>query len=1134
MKNRLHSYFGSAAVIGLGASAAQAIDYNFGTVTENFTLPASRQARVFGVSTGTGTFNDNSFGGVYDRGAAQDALYMGFDLEFMTLAGATINGDVNLNFTVNAGFGGALNNGIIGTPNGAWNFPGSAPGFTPFTPVSAPNATFTTGQTATWTISNSTFTGFLGNLGSFNGLAVTAGDNSQAHFSGPATLTGNYTTTSIRVIDGTDWNAAAWDGGTKTLSIAGTSDVTDGNVILIPGTTLALGDSATLGGGSFSGTFQNLGTLSFGSSAAQTLSGAISGGGTVTQTGSGTLTLSGSNTYTGATTVRAGKLILSGSSSGGGLITVADTTGGKASLEVSGTIADSNALNLGSGIDSVGALRQTAGSVTRNLMALGVTPGSYGAASVSGGSLVITGDMNVASWGSSFQSGGGRGGLVEISGGTVAVGGWLCMSRWGGNQDAVLNVSGGSLTYAGGGLVANWNADGADTSVITVSGSGSIATTNNSAINLSWSGSAANTGILNLNGGTVTPARVVGGRGFVNFDGGTLRANSDQGDFLAVSAARIYSGGATIDTNTRNITISQALLAPADDGVATIPVTDGGSGYVSAPILTLTGGTGSGATAVANMISDGSGALKIGSVTVTSRGSYTDATGLAVAQIGGGATTPATFGTLALTTNASGGLTKIGAGALTLNGINTFTGGLNVNEGILVINGDTALGDPSGSVTLNGAAIKAGNVTLGGNRAITLGANGGYFSNGSFGSWTVNSQLTGSGFIGFNYDSSVNQSITLASSLNDYSGETRVGTNGPGFYQDNGAAANLKLGDVDALPYGPGKGNVIVGYEVNGTARAILDLNGFDANINGLATNNAPHASVNNSGATAATLTLGNGDATATFGGVIQNTGGTLHLVKTGSGTQTLAGVNTYTGNTTINGGALELADDGRLSFVVSDGGANLVTGSGTATLRGDFAIDTSAVAGTTGGIWTLVNFATLAPGSSFEPTFTVIDFVDPENDGIWTKSDTKGDWSFDESTGELALVISNDYAIWSGENGVAGGENDDDDSDGLTNFGEYAFGLLPNSGASINPIAVPLDKATGTFSYTRRDSALTDLNYTVWFSENLTNWTQDTGAVEGVPVLNGEVETVPVTLSALPGNPLPARLFIQVRAAKP
>jgi hypothetical protein len=124
------------------------------------------------------------------------------------------------------------------------------------------------------------------------------------------------------------------------------------------------------------------------------------------------------------------------------------------------------------------------------------------------------------------------------------------------------------------------------------------------------------------------------------------------------------------------------------------------------------------------------------------------------------------------------------------------------------------------------------------------------------------------------------------------------------------------------------------------------------------------------------------------------------------------------------------------------------------------------------------------------------------------------------------------DYDTWAGSfTPTIGLPAADDDNDGLSNQQEYAFGLLPDSGASVNPIAVPLDKATGTFSYTRRAAALTPLNYSVWFSTDLSVWTEDTGATEGTPVLNGEVETVPVTLSALPGNPLPDKLFVQVRA---
>ena len=279
-------------------------------------------------------------------------------------------------------------------------------------------------------------------------------------------------------------------------------------------------------------------------------------------------------------------------------------------------------------------------------------------------------------------------------------------------------------------------------------------------------------------------------------------------------------------------------------------------------------------------------------------------------------------------------------------------------------------------------------------------------------------------------------------------------------------------------------------------------------------------------------LTVGVADGSSTFSGSITNTEDNPlfagNLVKEGSGTITLAGINTYTGNTTIDNGTLELADDGELTFVVSDVTSNSVGGPGVATFKGDFSIDTSAVTGTTGGIWTLVNLAGLDPASSFDSTFSVIGFDDPDNDGVWTMSDAKGDWSFSEATGELTLVIGADYDTWKSANGVTGEENDDDDKDGLTNHEEYAFGLDPTGGSSINPIIVPLNKAAGTFSYTRRLQSMTGLAYSIWTSTNLVTWTEDTGATEGARTVNGDVETIPITLSSPPTAPA---TFIRVQA---
>jgi autotransporter-associated beta strand protein len=281
------------------------------------------------------------------------------------------------------------------------------------------------------------------------------------------------------------------------------------------------------------------------------------------------------------------------------------------------------------------------------------------------------------------------------------------------------------------------------------------------------------------------------------------------------------------------------------------------------------------------------------------------------------------------------------------------------------------------------------------------------------------------------------------------------------------------------------------------------------------------------------TITVSDGK-TLDWSGTITNfapTNGPSSFIFEGTGTTVFSGINTYTGNTTINEGTLVLADDAQLTFVVTDTNQNLVGGTGTATFRGDFAINTSAVTGTAGGIWLLVDRNALT-GESFESTFTVIGFDDSNNDGIWLMTDAKGDWSFDESTGELTLDVGSDYDDWVTANGVTGAENDDDDNDGLTNFEEYAFGLDPTGGSSVNPITAPLDKTTGAFSYTRRLQSLTGLTYSVWTSTDLATWTEDTGATTSQTVTGtvGDVETVQATI---PGAlPLTApKLFIQVRA---
>jgi len=435
------------------------------------------------------------------------------------------------------------------------------------------------------------------------------------------------------------------------------------------------------------------------------------------------------------------------------------------------------------------------------------------------------------------------------------------------------------------------------------------------------------------------------------------------------------------------------------------------------------------------------------------------------------------------------GMQKTNAGTLVISGSNAYTGATDVTNGTLKLQNSYAsssFGLASGAVLeLNGGWDGAATTFSGPGTLRKTGA-------GNF--------VWGAGIATFALDSGSlidvqEGSFTAGSSANE---------NWSGNLSDLNVASGATLNTVEANV----RVNKITGTGIIGTG------------YNGGGYSN---------------LTIGVDNGSSTFDGVIQNTGNNPswvgNLVKEGSGTITLTGDNSYTGNTTVNDGALVLTDTSQLEFVVTDSAAsNQVTGAATATFNGSFNIDTASVSGTTGHIWLLVDRASLT-GESFGSTFSVAGFT-PQLDGLtWTMTDAKGAWSFSEDTGELTLDVGTDYDSWKTANGVTGAENDDDDNDGLTNHEEYAFGLDPTGGSSVNPITSPLNKSNGKFSYTRRALGLPDpaLSYTIWYSTDLSTWAQDNGATEGTPSLDGEVETVEVTVSpALLSNP---KLFIQVRA---
>ena len=115
-----------------------------------------------------------------------------------------------------------------------------------------------------------------------------------------------------------------------------------------------------------------------------------------------------------------------------------------------------------------------------------------------------------------------------------------------------------------------------------------------------------------------------------------------------------------------------------------------------------------------------------------------------------------------------------------------------------------------------------------------------------------------------------------------------------------GSAGALNSSTPNAVAFGSGS---------TGT----LALAGNSVTVSSLTTNAiAGNPIVENTGGAAATLTVNNAGSN-TFAGVIQDGGGSpLSLIKTGSGTLTLTGFNTFTGGLTVSGGIVKLNSPGR------------------------------------------------------------------------------------------------------------------------------------------------------------------------------------------------------------------------------
>ncbi|MEZ0390170.1 MAG: beta strand repeat-containing protein, partial [Verrucomicrobium sp.] len=141
-------------------------------------------------------------------------------------------------------------------------------------------------------------------------------------------------------------------------------------------------------------------------------------------------------------------------------------------------------------------------------------------------------------------------------------------------------------------------------------------------------------------------------------------------------------------------------------------------------------------------------------------------------------------------------------------------------------------------------------------------------------------------------------------------------------------SGTVRLGSAGALN---ASGANLVTF--SGTAARTLALNGFSTTVSGLVYTGSGLATITNTSATAASLTLNPASGTNSFTGVIADGagGGALTLIKNGAGTQILTGTtaSTYTGGTIFNAGILGISNDGNLGAVPGSASAANLTFNG-------------------------------------------------------------------------------------------------------------------------------------------------------------------------------------------------------------
>ena len=438
-----------------------------------------------------------------------------------------------------------------------------------------------------------------------------------------------------------------------------------------------------------------------------------------------------------------------------------------------------------------------------------------------------------------------------------------------------VNISGGTLTGVSGGESNSGSATG---NIVSISG-GTVQSNVNGGFVASGSGKATGN-IVNISGNAdLSTATVAGGISSSDaFTGNTLNKNSDAAVHIARNFASVnfgYSGnanigeldstptgsalsGVTVNTNANNVSFDGVIsgsgsITKTGAGTLILSGTNTYSGGTTISAGTLKGNIASGTdlSIADSAIYDGDNkARSVGGL--NGAGKILNTNGLTV-QSGDFA---------GIIDNSNTSLLKNGAGTLTLTGNNAYTGSTTISEGTL--KGSIASGT---DLSIADSAIYDGD-----NKARSVGG------------------LNGGGKI-LNTDGLTVQSGDFAGIIdNSNTSLTKTGAGTLTLTRNNAYTGGTTISE------GTLKGNIASGTDLSIADSATYDGANKARSVGGL---NGGGKILNTNG-----LTVQSGD----FAGIIDNSN--TSLLKTGAGTLTLSGTNTYTGMTTVRSGTLALGSD--------------------------------------------------------------------------------------------------------------------------------------------------------------------------------------------------------------------------------